>query len=154
MAGRLAQQQVEAIIQGKLAASYWLGLIEIRAKERIRFRGDAITSLVSARCSWAFGPRVFWAAGAHYNIARTLEAERTAAKGDRPVRVQHPFTKRFGNLFLRNDRRTSFGPLAEGVGRRKRRNRKRRSRRKENRGKKNGEKQIEAGSRDERKARV
>jgi len=67
-AGLQAQLLVNAIIQGKLDASYWLGLIQY---ERGQF--DAAMDYFKNR-TFQFGPRVFWATGASYNIARTLEA--------------------------------------------------------------------------------
>ncbi len=68
-----AQQVVGAIIQGKLAASYWLGLIQYELGDY-----DAALDYFRVRTlefgTRQFGPRVFWATGAHYNIARALEA--------------------------------------------------------------------------------
>jgi tetratricopeptide (TPR) repeat protein len=63
-----AQQLARAIIEGKLAASYWLGLIQYDLGEF-----NAALDYFRVR-TLQFGPRVFWAPGAYYNIARTWEA--------------------------------------------------------------------------------
>ena len=84
----LARQQVDAIIQGKVAASYWLGLIEYE-------QGDYVAALdYFGRRTLQFGPSVFWATGAHYNIARTWEAS-----GQRQKAIAAYET----SLLLRND---------------------------------------------------
>jgi tetratricopeptide (TPR) repeat protein len=69
-----AQQEVSAVLQGKLDASYWLGLIEFD-------QGQYLSALDY------FNVRVLkldrglvWAAGAHYNVARSLEAAGQRAK--------------------------------------------------------------------------
>ena len=84
----LAKQQVDSIIEGKLAASYWLGLIQYE-------QGEYAAALDYFRVrTLQFGPRVFWAAGAWYNIARTLEAS---------GRRQMAIDLYESNIFLRND---------------------------------------------------
>ncbi|MEI8374773.1 MAG: hypothetical protein WCJ35_18265 [Planctomycetota bacterium] len=88
-AARQAQQLVGAIIQGKLAASYWLGLIQYDLGEL-----TAARDYFSVR-TLQFGERdCFWATGAHYSIARTLEAS-----GER----QKAIDEYESNIFLRND---------------------------------------------------
>ena len=82
MAALQAQQATSAIIQGKLAASYWLGLIEYEKGESEHEQGEFNAALDYFRAALdyfrvrtlQFGERVFWASGAYYNIARTLEA--------------------------------------------------------------------------------
>jgi tetratricopeptide (TPR) repeat protein len=67
-ADQQARLVVGAIIQGKLAASYWLGLIQYE-------QGEFAVAMDYFRVrTLQFGPSVFWATGAHYNIARTWEA--------------------------------------------------------------------------------
>jgi tetratricopeptide (TPR) repeat protein len=83
-----ARQVGSSIIQGKLAASYWLGLIQYDVREFV-----AALDYFSTR-TLQFGPSVFWAAGAHYNIARTLEAN-----GNRQQAIRAYET----DIFLRND---------------------------------------------------
>jgi len=68
MAAVIAASQTESIMQGKLAASYWLGLIQYDVGEF-----DAAYDYFSVR-TLQIGSMVFWTPGAHYNIARTLEA--------------------------------------------------------------------------------
>ncbi len=122
VAGRLAQQQVEAIIQGKLDASYWLGLIQY---ELGQYDYEA-WKIAESQGKSAFAQKKFdeamdyFTAALDYFRVRTLQfgaAIRpegllgcrgalqhrphlgrggTAAKGDRPVRVHHPFTERCG----------------------------------------------------------
>ena len=88
MADWQAQQWLDAIIQGKLAASYWLGLIQYE-------QGEFAAALDYFRVrTLQFGPSVFWATGAHYNIARTLEAS-----GQRQKAIDAYET----SIFLRND---------------------------------------------------
>jgi tetratricopeptide (TPR) repeat protein len=106
LANQQAQDVVGAILAGKVAASYWLGLIQYEQGEFAAAKGEIDT----ARAEFAaamdyfrvrtlqFGSRVFgatgasnniglpgngerhaienvfWATGAHYNIARTWEA--------------------------------------------------------------------------------
>jgi tetratricopeptide (TPR) repeat protein len=64
----LAQFELDSIVQGKLTASYWLGLIQYDAQKY-----DAAVEYFTVR-TLQFGPQVFWTAGAHYNITRCLEA--------------------------------------------------------------------------------
>jgi tetratricopeptide (TPR) repeat protein len=88
VSNELAKQQVDSTIEGKLAASYWLGLIQYE-------QGEYAAALDYFRVrTLQFGPRVFWAAGAHYNIARTLEAA-----GQR----QKAIDEYASSIFLRND---------------------------------------------------
>jgi len=91
-----AQQVAGAIIQGKLAASYWLGLIQYDLGEF-----TAAMDYFSVR-TLQFGPSVFWAAGAYYNIARTLEAS-----GQR----QKAIDEYESNIFLQYDLRNDTGNL-------------------------------------------
>ena len=84
-----ARLVVSAIIQGKLAASYWLGLIQYDLGEY-----EAALDYFRVR-TLQFGERgVFWATGAHYNIARTLEA------GGQRQKAIHEYES---NILLRND---------------------------------------------------
>ncbi len=84
----LAEQQKDAIFEGKLAASYWLGLIEYEQGEY-----PAALDYFRVRTLQA-GPQVFWAAGAHYNIARALEAS---------GQPQTAIDAYESSIFLRND---------------------------------------------------
>jgi len=74
----VAQLVVGAIIQGKLSASYWLGLIQYEQGEAdpdpIRARGDYDSAMdyFGVR-TLQVGPSDFWARGAHHNIAVLLE---------------------------------------------------------------------------------
>ena len=86
-----AQQLAIAIIQGKLAASYWLGLTEYEqgdfaaaldyfGRRTLQFgpsyeQADFVAALDRfSRAMLQRGPKIFWATGAYYNIARSLEA--------------------------------------------------------------------------------
>ena len=83
-----ARHRVDAIISGKLSASFWLGLIQYDLGEY-----PAAMDYFRVR-TLQFGPKVFWASGAVYNIARTLEASGQRQKAIQEYRA---------NLLLRND---------------------------------------------------
>jgi hypothetical protein len=70
-----AQEIVDAILRGKLDASYWLGLIEFEEKEypaALDYFNVRVVNLDHG---------LVWAEGAHYNVGRCLEAngQRAAA---------------------------------------------------------------------------
>jgi tetratricopeptide (TPR) repeat protein len=84
-----AVQLAKLTVAGKLAASYWLGLIQYDAKEY-----DAALDYLGIRTLQFGAEHVFWATGAYYNIARTWEAS-----GQRKKAIEAYET----NLLLRND---------------------------------------------------
>ncbi len=92
-----AKQTVEAVIQGKVDASYWLGLIQYELGEY-----DAALDYFRVR-TLQFGPRVFWAIGAHYNIARSLEAKGERQQAIDEYEANIPLRDESGNLVLWND---------------------------------------------------
>jgi tetratricopeptide (TPR) repeat protein len=68
MAAALITGELQAILGGKLDASYWLGLIEYD-------QGQYLSALdyFNVRVL-KLDRNLIWAAGAHYNVARSLEA--------------------------------------------------------------------------------
>ncbi|MGA2255818.1 MAG: tetratricopeptide repeat protein [Thermoguttaceae bacterium] len=92
VAADFTEQQVDAIIRGKLAASYWLGLIQYEQGEFAAALDYFSVRTLQFPQNWTklewkpralayfsvgalqLGPKIFWATGAHYNIARILEA--------------------------------------------------------------------------------
>ena len=102
IATKLAQQQVDSIILGKLAASYWLGLIQYE-------QGEYLAALDYFRVrtlqfgTQLFGSAVFWAPGAHYNIAHTLEASGQRQKAIDAYASSILLRDDAGKLYLWND---------------------------------------------------
>ena len=129
VAGRLAQQQVEAIIQGKLDASYWLGLIQYElgqydyeawkiaesqgksafAQKKFDEAMDYFTAALdyfrvrTLQFGAAIRPEGLLGCRAHYNIARTLEEEGQRQKAIDQYESTIPLRNDSGNLVLWND---------------------------------------------------
>jgi tetratricopeptide (TPR) repeat protein len=106
------QRNAEIIVQGKLAASYWLGLIEFDAGKAAAEAGESAKAqdYYAAALDYfrkrtlQFGPQaVPWATGAHYNIARTLEADGQRQQAIKEYETDVPLRDNMGNLVLYND---------------------------------------------------
>ena len=59
---------ISDVLQGKIDAAYWLGLIEYELGQY-----DSAFNYFVARTLQAAGAAVFWESGAHYNMARCYE---------------------------------------------------------------------------------